>query len=428
MKRNTLGAVVAAGLVAVALTGCTSDSAPQGGAPAAPVAPRAPFDPAADLAAGYTVLSTTALALGAADAAPYQVVVSASDAVRGGTQNVTVYGQLAGQWRQLFDAADAAVPYEMQPDFGSPEGEDAPIPVLNQEHPIAGTTVALVRFTAGKPALVIYAEDRKESHILGVLAVVDFAAGAADLDHYEIAQDLGAPVVIGAADAQQLQVPNVWYPWLSGGDPAQYTQLVGFGEDGVQVLSDTRPYLGAWVALTFGPGVMVSQVLAGTAAAELLAPGDRILSVNGNNPEQALGPELLAVAPGTEVTLKIDRGGEILDITVPVGDMSQAPSSFDAPQGASLGIEVAPRSGRPGVAVTALSPGGPGAGIGLKEGDAIVRVGVFRLGLPSDLDAALADQADREIEIEIQGADGATRTVLVTPVRSDDPDSPVVLL
>ncbi|MGQ0629994.1 MAG: PDZ domain-containing protein [Sporichthyaceae bacterium] len=433
MKRNVMAAAVAAGLAAAALAGCSSDSAGSsgpGGVSAAPVASAAPasFDPAADLPAGYSVVSTSAMALGAPGTADFQVVVSKSDAVEGGTQNVTVYAQRAGQWRQLFDAADAAVPYEMQPDFGSPEGEDTPIPVLNQEHPIAGTTAALVRFAAGKPALVIYAEDRKESHIRGVLAVVDFAAGAADLDHYEMAQDLGAPTVIGAGDAQQLQVPNFWYPWLDEGNPVKYTQLVGLGEDGVEVLSDGRPYLGAWVSLGLGPGVMVSQVIAGTAAPALLQPGDRILSVNGNNPTQALGSELLRVAPGSDVVLTIERGGEMREVTVPVGDMSDAPSFFDAPEAASLGVEVAPLSGRPGIAVTEVLAGGPGAGIGLRPGDAIVRVGAFRMGGISDLDAALADQADREIEIEIQGADAAMRTVLITPVRSEDLDPPVALL
>lgn len=442
MARNWSGRRVATavgvGVLVAALAGCGSDDesaqAPAGGSTStpAPAASAVPFDADAAVPAGYTVVKATGMPLGP-DEEILQVVVSKNaKAVKDGTQNVQVFRLSGGSWTEVFDAADASVPYEMQGDFGSPEADESADPVLDQKHPIGKTTAELVRFAEDHPALVVFAEDRFNPHVLGVLAVVDFLGDKANLDHYEMAQDLNAPTVVGEPDAQQLEVPNYWYPWLNGGDPAEYTQSVGMTDsEGVAVLSDSRAFLGAWVGVSTNPGVTVSQVIEGTPAADVLEPGDRILSVNGNNPEQGLGPDLLELAPGDEIDLKLDRDGAITDVTLKLADMSKAPTFWDTPKASFLGIEVAPLSGRKGLAVTAVEAGSPAATAGLKKSDAIVRIGEFSMADSGDLDAALSGRAGQDLEFEVQGSDGQSRTVVITPrkpAKGEEDNAQVALL
>ncbi len=438
MRARARGAAIALlGLTAAALTGCADDhavSAPSGAGTSTPraVVTPAPFDARALLPAGYTLRSTTPMPLGPAGEPDYQVVVSAApDAVEGGTQNVQVFAYRAGSWAEVFDAADKIVPYEMQGDFGSPEANPATDPVLNQRHWIDEVSVQPVRFGLASPSLVIYGEDRDNPHVLGVLAVVEFVTrdGQAHLDHFEMAQDLNRPTVVGEGDAQTLAVPNYWYPWLNGGDPAKYVQTVGLsGDEGVTVLGDSRPWIGAWIGVGTGPGVLVSDVIARSPAEGKLRPGDRVVSVDGNNPAQGLGTQLLSMQPGEEVTLQVDRAGELIEVPLTLSDMSKAPTFWDHPDGATLGVEVAPLAGRPGIAITAVEPGSPAAEAGLRKGDAIQRVDEFPMRDPADLDAALSGRAGQEREVEVQGVDGKTRTVTVTAEKSADPDPQVALL
>lgn len=357
MTRNAIGRrtafVVAGGMAAAVLAGCGGDddtvAAPADGATSTPrpAATAGPFDPKALIPAGYEVTSSTAMPLGPAGEPDYRVVVSADrDAVAGGTQNVQVFASRAGAWIEVFDAADKSVPYEFQGDYGAPEHDDSADAVLDQKHWISGVAVQPVRFGLPSASLVISGEDKSNPEALGLLAVVDFVTaepGAAHLDHYELAQDLGTPRVLGSGDLQTLEVPNYWYPWLNGGDPTTYTQTVGLSEraaEGVTVLGDSRPWVGAWVVTSSKPGVTVDRVIPGSPAEGVLAAGDRILSVNGNAPAQGLGPELLALAPGDEVTLKVERDGSVREVTVTLADLSKAPSMWETPEkdGDPLGL------------------------------------------------------------------------------------------
>ncbi len=224
-------------------------------------------------------------------------------------------------------------------------------------------------------------------------------------------------------------MPNYWYPWLQGGDPAKYTQTVGMNSDeGVAVIGDSRPWIGAWVGVDQNPGVTVSRVLAGSPAEGVLEVGDRIASVNGNNPEQGLGPELLKLKPGDEVELLVLRGKENLTKKLVLSDMSKAPTIWQTPVPSTIGVKVAPLSGRPGIAVTKVQPGSPAAEAGLAKGDAIQRVGDVPTGSAADMDAALNGRAGEELEVEVQKTDGTTRTVTVTPEDDSGGDGIVALL
>jgi serine protease Do len=197
---------------------------------------------------------------------------------------------------------------------------------------------------------------------------------------------------------------------------------------GVAVVEDTRPWIGAWVGVGTGPGVTVSRVIAGSPAEGVLDIGDHIASVNGNNPEQGLGPELLKLKPGDEVELLVLRGKENLKKTIVLSDMSKAPTVWATPVPSTIGVEVAPLSGRPGIAVTKVTPGSPAAKAGLAKGDAIQRVGNVPTGSTADLDAALNGRGGEELEVEVQKADGSTKTVTVTPKEDKDGDGIVALL
>ena len=108
--------------------------------------------------------------------------------------------------------------------------------------------------------------------------------------------------------------------------------------------------------------------------------------------------------------------------------MSKAPTMWEMPKPATIGVEVAPLSGRPGIAVTSVEAGSPAAKAGLRKGDAIQRIGDVKTGDPADLDAALSGRGGQELEVEVQRGTGSTETVTVTPKQTPDGDVQVALL
>lgn len=439
--------VLAAGLLAACGGDDDAAGGPVGGSSASPTMssvaeiPAPPFPAAQFLAEDYALVAAEAMTL--VDGQPqYQVVISknpnagisaadvpdesASTAATPrprGTQNVQVFAHRGGAWTEVFDAGDKVVPHTFQADFGAPPEivNKTPDPVLNQRHWIENVDVSVVRFAADHPTLVIHGENKYNPHVRGALAIVDFRAGTANLDHFELAQDLGRPTITDGETGPLLAVPNIWYPWLQGGDPQPYTRTVGLSPaEGVAVLADSRPYVGAWVSVDQGPGVMVSRVIPGSPADNELDVGDRITAVNGNNPTQALGPDLLALQPGETVTFAVVRGGDSDEVEVVLGDMSKAPTIWETPNPATIGATVARASGRPGLVVTSVQPGSPAAQAGLKSGDVLSRVGQVPTAQPSDLEAALSGRAGERMEVEISLPDGTTRTVRLVPKLDRD--------
>ncbi|MFG0260033.1 MAG: PDZ domain-containing protein [Phycisphaerales bacterium JB041] len=81
----------------------------------------------------------------------------------------------------------------------------------------------------------------------------------------------------------------------------------------------------AALGISFPPddrgGVRIMDVVAGFAAADLLVPGDRIISADGValSRQAMLRAAILSHAPGERLELTVERGGEVLEISVPLG-------------------------------------------------------------------------------------------------------------
>jgi Do/DeqQ family serine protease len=198
-------------------------------------------------------------------------------------------------------------------------------------------------------------------------------------------------------------------------------QLVGKGKVqrgilgvGIQPLtSDLASSLG----LKDVRGVLVNSVTPGGPGENAgLKPGDVILKLNGKdvNDPNTLRNEIADTAPGTDVTLTIERNGMQQDIRVKLGELAAqaaraaAQGQGTGPGGARLGVGVAslnPQTalqlGLPsttqGPVVESVDPGGPAALAGLQPGDLILEVNRQRVRTPDDVQRALGASGNRPL-------------------------------
>jgi Do/DeqQ family serine protease len=162
-------------------------------------------------------------------------------------------------------------------------------------------------------------------------------------------------------------------------------------------------------------GVLVNNVTPGGPGEKAgLKPGDVILKLNGKavNDPNTLRNEIAGTAPGTEVTLTIERNGMQQDIRAKLGELTpQAARAAEQGQGtgqggARLGLGVAPLNpqtaaqlGLPsttqGVVVESVDPGGLAAMAGVQPGDVILEVNRQKVHTTDDMQRALAASGDR---------------------------------
>jgi serine protease Do len=139
-------------------------------------------------------------------------------------------------------------------------------------------------------------------------------------------------------------------------------------------------------------GVLVSSVMNDAPAADKLRPGDIITAVNGKDVQDAseLRNSVAMMAPGTEVTLRVDRNGKTQDVKVKLGEQPSnaqvaAGRGQEPQQATSLGMrltdlndQLAQRYGvneKSGALVTQVAPGSLAAAAGVRAGDILTRVG-----------------------------------------------------
>ena len=126
-----------------------------------------------------------------------------------------------------------------------------------------------------------------------------------------------------------------------------------------------------------------------------------ITAVDNENITDARGlaRKIAGIAPGTDVTLAIDRDGKPENVTVKIGRMKQqiqraSNEQDDQQQDEKLGLELAPArdvegEGNQGVAVVGVQPGGEGAGLGISAGDVILKAGGKNVSTPPEFKDAI---------------------------------------
>jgi len=195
-------------------------------------------------------------------------------------------------------------------------------------------------------------------------------------------------------------------------------QLIGKGKVqrgmlgvGIQpVTSDLAPSLG----LKDVRGVLVNSVTSGGPADKAgVKSGDVILKLNGKdvNDPNTLRNEIAGTAPGTDVTLTINRNGMQQDVRAKLAELTPDAANAAAQGGGTeggtkLGISVAPMNGETarelglppnsqGLVIEMVDPAGPAAQAGLQAGDVIVEINRQKIRSVSDLQRALAASGNR---------------------------------
>lgn len=169
-------------------------------------------------------------------------------------------------------------------------------------------------------------------------------------------------------------------------------------------------------------GALVSEVVKDSPADKGgLKQGDIILKCNGN-PVKSVGGfrnEVSLMSPGSSVKLEVNRKGQILTLTVVLGNaQDKAATSSTAQQ--KLGIEVdalTPQLARQlglspsdtGVIITKVRPGSPAAMGGLRPGYLIQAVNHKRVEDLNDFNEAITDMGQKNRMLLLIKQNNATR-------------------
>ena len=196
-------------------------------------------------------------------------------------------------------------------------------------------------------------------------------------------------------------------------------QLIGNGKVQRGMLDISIQVLTSDLASALGlkdvRGVLVNSVTPGGPGEKAgLKTGDVIVKLTGKdvNDSNALRNAVAAAAPGTEVTLTIERNGMQQDIRAKLGDLTPETTRTagqgqgSGQGGVRLGVGVAPLKpqsaiglGLPlitqGLVVESVDPGGPAARAGLQVGDVILEVNRQEVRTPGDMQRALGASGNR---------------------------------
>jgi serine protease Do len=203
------------------------------------------------------------------------------------------------------------------------------------------------------------------------------------------------------------------------------------GQLGV-VIQPLTQELAAGLGIKDVQGVLVADVDPnGAAAGAGIRRGDIIRKIDNeavSNPN-SLRNKIAMTAPGTEVTVTINRDGKDQDIKVKLGEAQTTGARSQGGEGGrsegagKLGIAVQPltpeiarqlglRSGTSGLVISDVDPSGPAAEAGIQPGDVIVEANRQPVRSGADLQKALAKGGQVVLLINRQGR---TSFVTITP-------------
>jgi serine protease Do len=157
------------------------------------------------------------------------------------------------------------------------------------------------------------------------------------------------------------------------------------------LIQPVTPALAKAFGLSGTQGALVGSVVPdGPAARAGIAQGDVILAINGKpvNDSQELRLTVAQMAPGTEIKLKLVRGGGENEVAVKLGELPEkAPAATGGAgeSGTLTGVQVEALTpqvahqlgvdpGTRGVVVSAVADSSPAADVGLRRGDVIEEV------------------------------------------------------
>lgn len=162
--------------------------------------------------------------------------------------------------------------------------------------------------------------------------------------------------------------------------------------------------------LTKPDGALVSQVEAGSPADKAgLKQGDIILEYNGT-PVRSIGAirkDISFMNPGSNLSLKVSRKGQILTIDITLGSVSDKTLAVETVT-QKLGIEVQVLSpelskqlgythAEEGLVITKIRPGSPAAQAGLRPGFLIMGVNHKKVASLDEFNQALQDQENKKL-------------------------------
>jgi membrane-associated protease RseP (regulator of RpoE activity) len=182
--------------------------------------------------------------------------------------------------------------------------------------------------------------------------------------------------------------------------------------------------LGVLTAPSPGGGVLVQRIDPASAAARAgIAPGDYILSVNG---QQTTDPNELRAqidqfAPGQQVQIEVWRNGQRREVDVTLGRPHATgyrgePREEQASQD-WLGVALGRADDGEGVQITDIHPAGPAAFAGLRPGDVVQRIDEEPVASPEDVTQAIAKRrpgSDVQLTILRDGQQQTLQTALRT--------------
>jgi regulator of sigma E protease len=166
--------------------------------------------------------------------------------------------------------------------------------------------------------------------------------------------------------------------------------------------------LAVWGEVVTDQPPVVGQVVPGSGADRAgIVRGDVILEIEGRDArDPRVELEEILMSPDVERSVRIDRGGQILDLVVPTGSDPRYRMGFpgwDLVRGAAGPPEI-------GVVV----PGEPAEQAGLEVGDRVVAAEDQRPIDEVALRALLAASADRDVRLVVERG-GEERAILVRP-------------